>query len=436
LIDFITAFVYNLDLDSAFDPNSVTGSRISYLVFSTAVNIKFNFNTYKNKNTLMQGLQELFKAGTTDTAQAISTATDMIFTAANGDRPTVPNYMIVITDGKSNSTAQTILQASMARSKGIGIIAIGVAAVNMEELRGIANYPESSNVIVSANYSAAATDSIMKVDTLLCGSSDMCMPNPCKNGATCKGSLGGFQCSPCPEQFTGALCDRACSGLIDLILVLDMSGSINRERFELVKQFMSNITIQLDVNPNLTRVGVEYFADTVSTAFNLKDYGNAPDVSKAILNIEFAGGKTNIAAALKYLRENMYLAANGGRDNVVKLAIFITDAVATVDAAMTIPEAILTRNAGIETVIVLVGQTNFVDMNTALAIVSGNKASNIIPVASYGSLLTVTDKIVASTCNDVNECLASPCKNSGTCVDGYRRYTCVCPSGSTGITCD
>ena len=45
--------------------------------------------------------------GTTDTAAAIEYVVDRIFQPQFGDRPSVPNYAIIITDGGSNDKERT-----------------------------------------------------------------------------------------------------------------------------------------------------------------------------------------------------------------------------------------------------------------------------------------------------------------------------------------
>ena len=45
--------------------------------------------------------------GTTDTAAAIEYVVDRIFQPEFGDRPSVPNYAIIITDGGSNDKERT-----------------------------------------------------------------------------------------------------------------------------------------------------------------------------------------------------------------------------------------------------------------------------------------------------------------------------------------
>ena len=36
----------------------------------------------------------------------------------------------------------------------------------------------------------------------------------------------------------------------------------------------------------------------------------------------------------------------------------------------------------------------------------------------------------------INECLSSPCQNTGYCQDLIGHYLCYCPSGYTGVNCE
>lgn len=37
---------------------------------------------------------------------------------------------------------------------------------------------------------------------------------------------------------------------------------------------------------------------------------------------------------------------------------------------------------------------------------------------------------------DVEECFQAPCLNGGTCHELMGSYSCTCPPGFTGLTCD
>jgi len=53
-----------------------------------------------------------------------SFATDVMFQPANGDRPSVPNYLLIMTDGNSDNATLTWRQAMRARASGINIITV------------------------------------------------------------------------------------------------------------------------------------------------------------------------------------------------------------------------------------------------------------------------------------------------------------------------
>ena len=53
-----------------------------------------------------------------------------MFRPDEGDRADVPNYMVIITDGKSDNPQHTWEQAIQARSEGINILSVGVGEVH------------------------------------------------------------------------------------------------------------------------------------------------------------------------------------------------------------------------------------------------------------------------------------------------------------------
>ena len=64
---------------------------------------------------------------------------------------------------------------------------------------------------------------------------------------------------------------------MDLVFVLDSSGSITRPRFDMVKQTVIAIVNELDVGWNGTRIGLVYWSNTAHVAFTMNDYGQVHD---------------------------------------------------------------------------------------------------------------------------------------------------------------
>jgi len=48
-----------------------------------------------------------------------------MFVDSNGDRPLAPNYLVLITDGRSNNRSVTWHEAIAARAQAITILAVG-----------------------------------------------------------------------------------------------------------------------------------------------------------------------------------------------------------------------------------------------------------------------------------------------------------------------
>lgn len=58
-----------------------------------------------------------------------------MFRTAEGDRSGVPNYLVIITDGKSDDPQATWDEAIRARDEGINILAVGVGQVGSSYIK-------------------------------------------------------------------------------------------------------------------------------------------------------------------------------------------------------------------------------------------------------------------------------------------------------------
>ena len=145
-------------------------SRVGMVIFSTTAVNYFYLRTYYDRNEMVQViLQAHFIGRRTNTTQGILFAREQQFTAAQGDRPNVPNVMVVITDGKS-SVNTTIGEAMRAHAEGIHIISIGVtSAVDVFELSRISSPPhqEGRNYFTSVDF-AQLGQIIDQINAVIC----------------------------------------------------------------------------------------------------------------------------------------------------------------------------------------------------------------------------------------------------------------------------
>ena len=116
-------------------------------------------------------------------------------------------------------------------------------------------------------------------------------------------------------------------GGLDLVFLLDASGSIGEDNFVAMKQLVKNIASSLTIGPENTRVAVIVFESGVRLEFNLNSYTNINSLSQAIDNIFYDSGGTSTHLALQLLRESAVSELLGVRPSTdtTHIAIVITD---------------------------------------------------------------------------------------------------------------
>ena len=110
-----------------------------------------------------------------------------------------------------------------------------------------------------------------------------------------------------------------------MVFVIDTSGSIGEDNFQLVRQFTANITAKLFLNRINTAVGMILFSTNANIHFNLQAHTNLSTLLSAIENIPYDGRSTNTAAALRLLLSRAQNGALGLRNDSLRIAIIITD---------------------------------------------------------------------------------------------------------------
>ena len=114
--------------------------------------------------------------------------------------------------------------------------------------------------------------------------------------------------------------------LVDMVFVIDTSGSIGFSNFQLIREFVGNITTELISNSPSSSVGVILFDSSAHIHFNLQTYTTLNKLLSAIDQLPYNdGGRTNTDEALTLLLSTAQNGTLGLRDNANKVAIVITD---------------------------------------------------------------------------------------------------------------
>uniref|UniRef100_A0A3Q4AFB8 Collagen alpha-1(XII) chain n=1 Tax=Mola mola TaxID=94237 RepID=A0A3Q4AFB8_MOLML len=147
VIQFVTS------MTGAFDVISPDGMQVSLVQYSDDAKTEFKLNTYHDKGIVMSALQTVrYRGGNTKTGVALKHVYGNVFTSDTGMRRNVPKVLVVVTDGRSQDEVKK--SAEKLQHSGYSVFVVGVADVDMTELRNIGSKPSERHVFVVDDYDA------------------------------------------------------------------------------------------------------------------------------------------------------------------------------------------------------------------------------------------------------------------------------------------
>lgn len=125
-------------------------TKIAAITFADDALLIFDFKKFSERNDILNAIKGIsYTSGRTHTAAGLQMAIDQVFTPQGGDRSTVQNMAIVITDGASNENSHKTIPTAKAlqihTALNVTVFAVPVGSVNQQEIKGIAS---SSSTIV------------------------------------------------------------------------------------------------------------------------------------------------------------------------------------------------------------------------------------------------------------------------------------------------
>ena len=157
-----------------------------------------------------------------------------------------------------------------------------------------------------------------------------------------------------------------------------------------LKNFISDIVSDADVDTGNTRFALSFFNHMVYDKFFLNTYNTKADILRRIATIASPVlGGTDIALAIRMMVYNTFTEAHGDRDNAPDLAIIITDGRSNNNAA-TVSNATRAKGMGIHMIAVGVGFTDTSGLNQ---IASEPVSENVFTVNEYSELLSIESLI-------------------------------------------
>ncbi|XP_075883605.1 collagen alpha-1(XII) chain isoform X2 [Nelusetta ayraudi] len=147
VLQFVTS------MTGAFDVINPKGMQVSFVQYSDDAKTEFKLNSYHDKGVVLSALQSVrYRGGNTKTGVALKHVYEKVFTSDSGMRRNVPKVLVVVTDGRSQDDVKK--SAEKLQHSGYSVFVVGVADVDMTELRVIGSKPSERHVVVVDDYDA------------------------------------------------------------------------------------------------------------------------------------------------------------------------------------------------------------------------------------------------------------------------------------------
>ncbi|WAR00541.1 CO6A4-like protein [Mya arenaria] len=168
----------------------------------------------------------------------------------------------------------------------------------------------------------------------------------------------------------------------DIVFVVDSSGSIGSANFDKLRFFLQGMVNSLDIDPDLTRVGLMLFNDKPQWQFKLGDplVNNKAAMLKKIQRMQYIVGGTMTADALEKVRLEGF---TSNRTGVPMIVVVVTDGLSRYPS-LTRFQASLLRREGVD--VYAVGVGNYANHEEIYNIASAPEESHMFEFETFDDL--------------------------------------------------
>ncbi|XP_058249857.1 collagen alpha-6(VI) chain-like [Hemibagrus wyckioides] len=274
--------------------------QVGVVQFSSKSTIEFALNKFSDKKLIKQAIndmqqheQPIKNIKKLEKHAMIGAALNFVseyFNPPKGGRSNAPQFLIVITNGRSMDDVAQPVKAL--RKKSITIYTIGVGDYSSKHLREISGTQD----LVSLD----KDDLVKFLDNVL-------MLKICKSKNKCQKSQ-----------------------VADVVFLVDGFTSIDKRNFEILKFFMKLTVNTTHVGKDNVRFCTIVYSTGAKIQFQLNQYYSTEEVLDAITALNYPSGDTNTVKALEYSLEYFDESRGGrGAQGVPQMMVLITDGEAT-----------------------------------------------------------------------------------------------------------
>ncbi|KAB5576700.1 hypothetical protein PHYPO_G00201460 [Pangasianodon hypophthalmus] len=297
LVNAIREFIRKFIDTMPIGPDQV---QIGVTMFSNTPRLEIDLNSYSSKESLISALARIKPKQSAEVN--IGAALDFVRTnmlipeKGSRIREGVPQLVLLISSKKSKDSVQQPAEAL--QQMGVLPLAAGSRAAEEAELQQIAF--DKSFVFMYKDFRQLQRNPKQVVSAL----------------STLSGPV-----SPTDPDI------QVLSVIRDIVFLVDGSNYVGNANLPAVRDFISSIVNQLDVQPDRVRIGLIQFAEGQRTEFYLNSHDNKRKVLDNIAQLRLMGGNAvNTGAALSYALKNHFQESVGSRrrQGIQQVLVLIT----------------------------------------------------------------------------------------------------------------
>lgn len=187
-------------------------------------------------------------------------------------------------------------------------------------------------------------------------------------------------------------CFSGCLGqAVDLVFALDASAGVGRDNFSTLRDFVSSLSVQFDVNRDVAQVALVAYGRRATTVFNLDAHDTGSAILKAVGDASYIGGVASTGSALLHIHSDVLTVTKGARPGVNKVVVVVTDGSGGDDAVVPAQKI---RDNGVSVFVIGIGDVQ----KERLLQIAGSE-EHLISVPSYEDLKYFEDVLVQMLCS-------------------------------------
>merc|ERR1719361_1743923 len=204
--------------------------------------------------------------------------------------------------------------------------------------------------------------------------------------------------SPTDEPSTPPTVECVVSKPLDLAFVVDGSGSIQQNGFDLSREFVSEVLDRFTVSSSDTRIGIVQFSSSAQTEVTFSEGESAAFVHNALDSMNWMNSGTQTSNGIQHTKDNLFINA---RPDATKVMIVLTDGASGDNSQV---GANLARAEGITMMSVGVGSG--IQFNELQSI--ADKPEYVFTMNSFDELVAAVGSFSWEVCDIVNKLTFSP----------------------------